>query len=203
MSPFVWCWLCLPIICIIFWQFTWIRTKGHLISEWNFCAFKSPKKSTNLMTDLCPSFMGQKSDKNLVGFLGDLKTPKLHSEINWPLVALGQKSIFLLFFSGSTLSQGLISFWKILCITSLCLVMAPHYSHFHFDPFCYFIFKTSFTQLILYFFTSLKIIIIIIRGCCFLWGAFLEGALLEGAFLEGALLERCVFRGCSFRGVRF
>ena len=49
----------------------------------------------------------------------------------------------------------------------------------------------------------LKIIIIIIRGCCFLWGAFLEGALLEGAFLEGALLERCVFRGCSFRGVRF
>ena len=83
---------------------------------------------------------------------------------------------------------------------SLCLVMAPHYSHFHFDPVIYFIFKTYFTQLILYFFTSLKIII---RGCCFLWGAFLEGALLEGAFLEGALLEGCVFRGCSFRGVRF
>ena len=91
--------------------------------------------------------------------------------------------------------------------------MAPHYSHFHFDPYSYFIFKTSFTQLLLYFFTSLKIIPIIIRGCCFLWGAFLEGALLEGAFLEGAflegaflegaLLERCVFRGCSFRGVRF
>ena len=86
--------------------------------------------------------------------------------------------------------------------------MAPHYSHFHFDPYSYFIFKTSFTQLLLYFFTSLKIITIIIRGCCFLWGAFLEGALLEGAFLEGAflegaLLERCVFRGCSFRGVRF
>ena len=28
----------------------------------------------------------QKSIKNLVGFLGDLKTPKFHSEINWPLV---------------------------------------------------------------------------------------------------------------------
>ena len=79
---FVWCWLCLPIICIIFWQFTWIRTKGHLISEWNFCAFKSPKKSTNFLTDLCPCFMGQKSDKNLVGFLGDLKTPKIYSEVN-------------------------------------------------------------------------------------------------------------------------
>ena len=155
MSPFVWCWLCLPIIYIIFWQFAWIRTKGHLISEWNFCAFKSPKKSTNFLTDLCPSFMGQKSVKNLVGFLGDLKTPKLHSEINWPLVALGLKSM-LLFFSGPTLSQGLIGFWRILCITSLCLVMPSHYSHFHFDSFCYFIFKSSFTQLILYLFTSLK-----------------------------------------------
>ena len=96
--------------------------------------------------------------------------------------------MFLLFFS---------------VFSSLCLVIAPHYSHFYFDPFCYFIFNTSLTQLILYFFTSLKIIIFIIRGCCFLWGAFLEGALLEGAFLEGALLEKCVFRGCSFRGVRF
>ena len=29
--------------------------------------------------------LGQKSIKNLVGFSGDLKTPKFHSEINWPL----------------------------------------------------------------------------------------------------------------------
>ena len=108
--------------------------------------------------------------------------------------------MFPLFFSGSTLSQG---FRKILCITSLWLVMAPHYSQYHFDPFFDFIFKSSFTQFILYFLTSLKIIIIIISGCCFLQGAFLEDALLEGAVLEGALLERCVFRGCSFRGVRF
>ena len=28
----------------------------------------------------------QKSVKNLVDFLGDLKTPKIHSEINWPEV---------------------------------------------------------------------------------------------------------------------
>ena len=27
----------------------------------------------------------QKSVKNLVGFLGDLKTPKFHSKINWSL----------------------------------------------------------------------------------------------------------------------
>ena len=146
--------------------------------------------STNFLTDLCPSFMGQKPVKKWVGFFGDLKTTKLHSDINWPLVALGLK---FLFFSGSTLSQGLISFWRILCITSLCLVMAPHYSHFHFDPFCYFIFKTSFTQLILYFFTSLKIIKIIIRWCCFFMGCVFRGCTFRG----------CVFKGSSFRGVRF
>ena len=34
--------------------------------------------------------LGQKSVKNLVGFLGDLKTPKFHSEINWPLALIRQ-----------------------------------------------------------------------------------------------------------------
>ena len=29
--------------------------------------------------------LGQKSVKHLVGFLGDLKTPKFYSEIDWPL----------------------------------------------------------------------------------------------------------------------
>ena len=29
--------------------------------------------------------IGQKSVKNLIDFLGDFKTPKFHSEINWPL----------------------------------------------------------------------------------------------------------------------
>ena len=29
--------------------------------------------------------LGQKSAKYLVGILGDLKTPKIHSEIDWPL----------------------------------------------------------------------------------------------------------------------
>ena len=33
--------------------------------------------------------LGQKSVENLVGFLGDLKTPKLHSEISWPLLVVG------------------------------------------------------------------------------------------------------------------
>ena len=32
--------------------------------------------------------LGQKSVKNLVGFLGDLKTLKFHSEINWPLIIM-------------------------------------------------------------------------------------------------------------------
>ena len=43
------------------------------------------KSQPNLKTDFCPGFIGQKSVKNLVGFLGDLKTPTVHSEINWPL----------------------------------------------------------------------------------------------------------------------
>ena len=30
--------------------------------------------------------LGQKYVKNFIGFLEDLKTPKIHSEINWPLV---------------------------------------------------------------------------------------------------------------------
>ena len=51
-------------------------TKGHLISECKFGVFKSPKKS---FTYFCLSFIGQKSVKD---FLGDLKTPKFHSEIN-------------------------------------------------------------------------------------------------------------------------
>ena len=43
-----------------------------------------------ILTDFCPSFIGQKSIKNFVGFLGDLKTPKVHSEINWPLVVTAE-----------------------------------------------------------------------------------------------------------------
>ena len=53
-----------------------VQPKGQLISEWNFGVFKSPKKPTKFLTDFCPSFIGQKSVQNLVGFLGDLKTPK-------------------------------------------------------------------------------------------------------------------------------
>ena len=39
--------------------------KGQLISEWNFGVFKSPKKPSKFLTDFCPSFIGQKSLKNL------------------------------------------------------------------------------------------------------------------------------------------
>ena len=41
-----------------------------------------PKMTTKFQTDFCPMKLGQKSVKYLVGFLGDLKTPKFHSEIN-------------------------------------------------------------------------------------------------------------------------
>jgi hypothetical protein len=38
-------------------------------------------QKANQISDFCPMKLGQKS----VGFLGDLKTPKIHSEINRPL----------------------------------------------------------------------------------------------------------------------
>ena len=53
-----------------------VQTKGQLISEWNFRVFKSPKKPTKFQTDCCHMKLGQKSVENLVGFLGNLKTPK-------------------------------------------------------------------------------------------------------------------------------
>ena len=62
-----------------------IVTKGQLISGRNFGGIKSLKNPTKFLTDFCPIKLGQKSVKNLVCFLGDLKTPKIHSKINWPL----------------------------------------------------------------------------------------------------------------------
>ena len=50
----------------------------------NFCCLQISQKA-NQIFDFCSSFTGQKSVKNLVGFLGDLKTLKFYSEINWPL----------------------------------------------------------------------------------------------------------------------
>ena len=55
--------------------------KGQLISESIFGFFESLKKATNFLTDFFSSFKGQKSVKNFVGFLGDLKTARFHSEI--------------------------------------------------------------------------------------------------------------------------
>ena len=46
--------------------------------------------------------LGQKSVENLVGFLGDLKTPKFHSEINWPL-SVPSISFHFFFFAFSLL----------------------------------------------------------------------------------------------------
>ena len=43
------------------------------------------------MTDFCHRFIGQKSVKKFVGFLGDLKTTKFHSQINWPLTPSSDK----------------------------------------------------------------------------------------------------------------
>ena len=38
---------------------------------------------------------GQKSVKELVGFLGDLKTTNFHPEINWPLAKAKKPSILI------------------------------------------------------------------------------------------------------------
>ena len=41
----------------------YILHKGQLISEWNFGAFKSPKKPTKFLADFCPSLVEMKSSK--------------------------------------------------------------------------------------------------------------------------------------------
>ena len=71
--------------------------KGQLISERNLCVFKSPKKPTKFLTDFCPMKIGQKSFKNLVGFLGDLKTPIFYSEINLTIKSFLKASFFFFF----------------------------------------------------------------------------------------------------------
>ena len=62
-----------------------IFAKGQLISEWIFGVSKSPKNPTKFLTDFFPMKVGQESVKNLVGFLGYLKTPKIQSQIKWPV----------------------------------------------------------------------------------------------------------------------
>ena len=59
--------------------------EGQVISKWNFGIFKSPKKPTK--PTRAENFL------KFGWFLGDLKTPKFHSEIKWPLkVTLAQPS---------------------------------------------------------------------------------------------------------------
>ena len=67
--------------------------KGQLISEWNFGVFKPPKKPTKI-SDLASW------GRNLVGFGGDLKKPKFHSKINWPL-----DLTFLYYFQGGHINS--------------------------------------------------------------------------------------------------
>ena len=81
--------------------------KDQLISKCPFGAFKSSKKPTKFFQDFCPSlkkevkskkqckrvkiksfnywYKGQKSGKNSFGYLGNLKAPKGHFEINWQI----------------------------------------------------------------------------------------------------------------------
>ena len=48
-----------------------------------------PKNQPIFLTDFCPMKLGQ------LGFLGDLKTSKFYSEINWPLTILNTSERFL------------------------------------------------------------------------------------------------------------
>ena len=59
-----------------------ISTKGQLISKCLFGIFNSPKK-TNEKIPLY--YYGTSSRIIFVSFLGELKTPKRHFKINWPL----------------------------------------------------------------------------------------------------------------------
>ena len=71
-------------------------SKGQLISEYPFDVLnfqKNQRKNLTSLTNLKSGEinkmkLGQKSVKNLVGFKGNLKTPKFYSEINWPLVSI-------------------------------------------------------------------------------------------------------------------
>ena len=58
-------------------------TKGQLISEWNFGVFKSPKK-TNQILDRFLLYEARAEICQKFGWW-DLKTPKFHSDFNWPL----------------------------------------------------------------------------------------------------------------------
>ena len=61
-------------------------TKGQLISKCLFGIFNSPKKCMN---EFGFTTMDTSSRIVFVRFLGELKTPKRHFEINWPLGLTG------------------------------------------------------------------------------------------------------------------
>ena len=79
----------------IFWRISALASKMGQIKKWINAHHHI---NANLVFDKWSAFylfwiypfyrLGQKSFKNLVRFLGDLKTPKFLSEINWPLKAI-------------------------------------------------------------------------------------------------------------------
>ena len=79
--------------------------KGQLISKSLFCIFNSPKKRTKkfYFTTMVPRRIV------FVRFLGELKTPKRHFEINWPL----ERKLFFLIKSKMRLHKMLTAIWVI------------------------------------------------------------------------------------------
>ena len=62
-----------------------IQTKGQLISKCLFGIFNSPKKRTKKL-DFTTYYLEYLKQNCFRSFLAELKTPKRHFEINWPLV---------------------------------------------------------------------------------------------------------------------
>ena len=86
------------ILSLISWKYHsfWARfqnmhviPKGQLISKCLFCIFNSPKKRTKKFDYITMEY-GTSSRIVFLCFLGELKTPKRHFEINWPLFGCAQ-----------------------------------------------------------------------------------------------------------------
>ena len=90
--------------------------------------------------------LGQKSLKNLVRFLGDLKTPKFPSEIKWPLASCGVNFLIHLILCGEAYEALLIygSCLSLLTHNKLISFMMEHFNPIVFTKYFYdFQLKTS------------------------------------------------------------
>ena len=63
-------------------RFSFAAQKRSVNLRMKFWCLQISKKANEILDSFCPMKLGQKSVKNLVGFLEDLKTQKIHSEIN-------------------------------------------------------------------------------------------------------------------------